>query len=372
MKLILTESLEQAEELAGIPPGRKSHGYIDAPGCCYVWIESPLTELALPDAYGWKEWRLEDLPLLPSPFQFQCRPFAPQQKQLALLQSLLTKSDLDEVQVTPASSAAVELDRYRLMGILGLPRPGIKMSWLTESPRQWGDLSKAAKTLARREEAEWILRHSCTRAITLRKRLQEEQFGVIALSRSRLEMLEHGRLQGIAPFSPELCARLDPQEVKNWLKQKVLIEDAGRIQLSRTGQAMLKILPAAFWDAFAEWRRCWDSLASDPDSFGEQLLTLTSQMTAFDPTTTGNTAPPLPCPNCHEGVIRNLPKFYACSRCRLIIDKSLPPLAIRELLQHGCTVGKYPYFSKNRHLMRGRLVIKDGLVVCEFSPTSIG
>lgn len=46
--------------------GHKKNGYIECGGTVITWCYGHLLEQAGPERYGWKEWRLDTLPIVPS------------------------------------------------------------------------------------------------------------------------------------------------------------------------------------------------------------------------------------------------------------------------------------------------------------------
>lgn len=66
-------------------------GYFESRNYWISWCVGHLVGLADPEEYGWKEWRLEDLPMLPESWKLQVLPGT--DKQFRVLKELMGKSD---------------------------------------------------------------------------------------------------------------------------------------------------------------------------------------------------------------------------------------------------------------------------------------
>ena len=66
MKVIIAEKPSVAKDIAKVLriTGRKE-GYLEGRGCHVTWAFGHLRSLATPDQYGYKKWRIEDLPIIP-------------------------------------------------------------------------------------------------------------------------------------------------------------------------------------------------------------------------------------------------------------------------------------------------------------------
>ena len=74
MKVVIAEKPSVARELAKVfgATGRKD-GYIEGKGYSFTWAFGHLVQLAAPEAYGFKGWRIENLPMLPDRFKLAVR-----------------------------------------------------------------------------------------------------------------------------------------------------------------------------------------------------------------------------------------------------------------------------------------------------------
>jgi len=70
MKVVIAEKPSVARELAKVFGATvKKEGYVEGKGYSFTWAFGHLIQLAAPEAYGFKGWRLENLPMLPERFK---------------------------------------------------------------------------------------------------------------------------------------------------------------------------------------------------------------------------------------------------------------------------------------------------------------
>lgn len=96
--LILTEKPSVARDFAlALGVKGKKDGYLENEDYIITWAVGHLVELFEPQDYDakWKKWRLENLPILPSRFQY--KPIQKTQKQLKIICGLLSKKSPDQV-----------------------------------------------------------------------------------------------------------------------------------------------------------------------------------------------------------------------------------------------------------------------------------
>ena len=98
MKLIIAEKKSVAAAIAEALGCQLSTGKTHYENRDYLigWARGHLLKTAEPDSYGdYKKWRLEDLPIVPQPFQYQ--PIEDAKPVLSALQKLMARSDVNEV-----------------------------------------------------------------------------------------------------------------------------------------------------------------------------------------------------------------------------------------------------------------------------------
>ncbi|MBE7443031.1 MAG: DNA topoisomerase 3 [Flavobacteriales bacterium] len=70
----------------------KKDGYLQGKNWCISWCVGHLVGLEMPDAYGWKDWTKETLPMIPQKWQYQVLPGT--KKQYQILAKLITEANL--------------------------------------------------------------------------------------------------------------------------------------------------------------------------------------------------------------------------------------------------------------------------------------
>jgi DNA topoisomerase-3 len=74
MKVIIAEKPSVARELAKVfGASTRRDGYIEGKGYTFTWAFGHLIQLAAPEAYGFKGWKVENLPMLPERFKLAVR-----------------------------------------------------------------------------------------------------------------------------------------------------------------------------------------------------------------------------------------------------------------------------------------------------------
>jgi DNA topoisomerase-3 len=71
MIVVIAEKPSVAREYARILGAtQRREGYLEGNGYAVTWAIGHLVQLADAEAYGYEKWRLEDLPILPEPFNW--------------------------------------------------------------------------------------------------------------------------------------------------------------------------------------------------------------------------------------------------------------------------------------------------------------
>lgn len=74
MKVVIAEKPSVARELAKVfGANNRKEGYIEGTNYSFTWAFGHLIQLAAPEAYGFKGWRVENLPMLPERFKLAVR-----------------------------------------------------------------------------------------------------------------------------------------------------------------------------------------------------------------------------------------------------------------------------------------------------------
>lgn len=214
MRLFIAEKPNMGRELARFLPGPhvKKDGYIETGGGYVTWCIGHILEQVPPEAYDerYKQWRLEDLPIMPQ--QWKMQPSGDKRRQVSVIKDLLKKCTsvvnagdpgregqliVDEVLEFLGNRKPVErillnaLDKATVMKALG--------SMVDNA--QFHNLYQAALG---RQRADWLIGMNMTRA-----------YSVLASQQGRRGVLSAGRVQ-----SPALAivARRDA-EIENFVPQ---------------------------------------------------------------------------------------------------------------------------------------------------------
>ena len=95
MKLVLAEKPSVAMSLSKvIGANQRGDGYMEGNGYFVSWCVGHLVELASPESYDekYEKWRYEDLPILPSEWNYQIAEAT--RKQFEILKKLMEREDV--------------------------------------------------------------------------------------------------------------------------------------------------------------------------------------------------------------------------------------------------------------------------------------
>ena len=98
MKLVIAEKPSVAQDLARVlGASQRKDGYCEGKKYLVSWCYGHLAGLADAGTYDerYAKWKLEDLPILPSPFRFLIAP--DKQEQFEILRTLMSREDVTEV-----------------------------------------------------------------------------------------------------------------------------------------------------------------------------------------------------------------------------------------------------------------------------------
>lgn len=96
MKLVIAEKPSVAQSLAAVlGANHKKQGYLEGGGWLVSWCVGHLVELAPADAYDpkYSNWTYEDLPIVPTQWQFTVDPG--KKDQFQVLADLMNRADVD-------------------------------------------------------------------------------------------------------------------------------------------------------------------------------------------------------------------------------------------------------------------------------------
>ena len=177
MKLCIAEKPSVARDIAKVIGANKSaNGYLEGNGYFVSWVFGHLCALKDPEDYDalWKNWRLEDLPILPEKFGIKLRKDSGVQKQFSIIQELLEKST-EVINCGDAGQEGELIQRWLLLKAkCTLPVKRLWISSLTEesikngfnSLRDAKDFDRLFSAGNARAVGDWMLGINGTRLFT--------------------------------------------------------------------------------------------------------------------------------------------------------------------------------------------------------------
>lgn len=187
MKTIITEKPSVAKEIANVlNVQNRKDGWIEGQGYAITWAFGHLIELCTPDVYGWGDWNLNNLPMLPNSFKMRpaikwnsntksMEPDKGIQKQLSIIEDLFNVSD-EIIVATDAGREGELIFRYiykylecrkpfKRLWVSSLTEKAIKQGFQNlQDGESFDNLYYSAKC---RSEADWLIGMNATRALTI-------------------------------------------------------------------------------------------------------------------------------------------------------------------------------------------------------------
>jgi DNA topoisomerase-3 len=194
MKVVIAEKPSVAREYARILGAtQRREGYLEGNGYAVTWAIGHLVQLADAEAYGCEKWRLEDLPILPEPFQLAVTGDEGLRKQFNVIKDLFAKAE--EIIVGTDAGREGELIFRYIYQVSGCDKP-FKRLWISSQTdaairegfrnlrpgTEYDNLYFAARS---RSEADWLVGINATRALTLSARAKS----VLSLGRVQTPVL---------------------------------------------------------------------------------------------------------------------------------------------------------------------------------------
>ncbi|MEW6183301.1 MAG: DNA topoisomerase III [Bacillota bacterium] len=175
--LVLAEKPSVAREIARVLKcNGKNKGYIEGPQYVVTWALGHLVTLAEPHDYDqrYKEWRLEDLPMLPPSMKLKV--IRQSSHQFQVVRSLMQRSDIGELVIATDAGREGELVARWIMVLANWKKP-FRRLWISSQTdaairegfanlkpgRAYDNLYAAAVC---RAEADWLIGLNVTRALT--------------------------------------------------------------------------------------------------------------------------------------------------------------------------------------------------------------
>ncbi|HWO76703.1 MAG TPA: DNA topoisomerase III [Bacillus sp. (in: firmicutes)] len=206
-KLVLAEKPSVGRDIARVLAcQKKGNGYFEGSGYIVTWALGHLVTLADPEVYDqkYKSWRIEDLPMLPSPLKLVV--IKQTGKQFNTVKQLLSRSDVSEIIIATDAGREGELVARWIIEKAKVYKP-IKRLWISSVTdkaikegfsrlRSGKDFEDLYASAVARSEADWYVGINATRALTTKYNAQ----------------LSCGRVQ--TPTLAMIAARED--EIKNF------------------------------------------------------------------------------------------------------------------------------------------------------------
>ena len=184
--LIVAEKPSVARDIAKALGGFEDHKeYLESEAWVISWAVGHLLEFKDPDEIDprYRQWKLEDLPILPSPFEL--KPKQGSSARLTMLKKLLHRKDVTGVVNACDAGREGELIFREILDYLKVQKPSQRL-WLQsmtpQSIRQgfrnlrpgseYDRLGDAARC---RSEADWLIGMNATRALTRRMKTRTEK-----------------------------------------------------------------------------------------------------------------------------------------------------------------------------------------------------
>jgi len=181
--LVLAEKPSVGREIARVLKcGKKGNGYIEGDKYIVTWALGHLVTLADPEAYDnkYKEWKLEDLPMLPKPLKLVV--IKQSGKQFNAVKEQLLRKDVSDIVIATDAGREGELVARWIIEKTRVNKP-LKRLWISSQTdkainegfrnlkpaAQYDNLYKAAQC---RSEADWVVGLNITRALTCKHNAQ--------------------------------------------------------------------------------------------------------------------------------------------------------------------------------------------------------
>ena len=208
--LILAEKPSVARDIAeALNIKEKHNGYIANQRYIVTWALGHLVTNAQPEHYDktYKEWKLEDLPILPK--QMHTVVIGKTSKQFKIVKSLILNKDVKDIIIATDAGREGELVARLILDKVKNKKP-IKRLWISsvtkkaiqqgfkhlKDGREYNHLYQAALA---RSEADWIVGINATRALTTK---YDAQLSLGRVQTPTIQLVYH-RQQEINHFKPQ-------------------------------------------------------------------------------------------------------------------------------------------------------------------------
>ena len=253
MQLVIAEKPSVAQSLSKVlGAAMRRDGYLEGNGFLVSWCFGHLAGLADADVYDtrYANWKMEDLPIIPSSFRFRIA--EDKRNQFDILQKLMRREDVTDIINACDAGREGELIFRTVYHLAGCSKP-MKRLWISsmeddairegfDNLRPGSDFDGLHKSALCRAEADWLVGINSTRYFSL---LYGTKLNVGRVMSPTLSLLVQ-RESEIASFFPEAyyTVELEFPEFTAVSKKFPDKEDAAfQAALSQKKQAVVGICP---------------------------------------------------------------------------------------------------------------------------------
>jgi len=175
--LVLAEKPSVGRDIARVLNcQKKGNGYLEGERYIVTWALGHLVTLAEPEAYGqqYQSWRLEDLPIMPSPLRLEV--IKESSRQFHAVKQQIKRKDVKDIVIATDAGREGELVARWILEMAQVKKP-IKRLWISsvtdKAIREGFQHLKDGKayenlyaSAAARAEADWLVGINATRALT--------------------------------------------------------------------------------------------------------------------------------------------------------------------------------------------------------------
>lgn len=285
MRLVIAEKPAVSQSLSKVlGADTRRDGYLEGNGYLVSWCFGHLAGLADAESYNsrYKKWRKEDLPILPSPFQFCVS--GDKKKQFSLLRELMRRPDVTEIINACDAGREGELIFRTVYDLAGCSKP-MKRLWISsmendairdgfESLRPGSEYDGLHQSALCRAKADWLVGINATRLFSL---TYGTKLNIGRVMSPTLALLVQ-RESEIAAFVPEsyYTVNLDFPEFTAVSEKIMKEEDAVSLEAScETKEAVVSNI--RHWDKSEKAPALYDLTTLQRDA--NRLLGYTAQQT---------------------------------------------------------------------------------------------
>ncbi len=200
---------------------KKGNGFLEGQKYIVTWALGHLVELAEPERYDdkYKTWKLEDLPMIPSPLKLQV--IRKTGKQFSTVKAQMARKDVNEIVIATDAGREGELVARWIIEKARVNKP-IKRLWISsvtdkaikdgfsqlKNGKAYENLYESAVA---RSEADWYVGMNATRALTTKHnaqlscgRVQTPTLGMIALREDEIKRFVPKPYYGISAVTDQV------------------------------------------------------------------------------------------------------------------------------------------------------------------------